>query len=414
VIDHCPDKLHTLCERLSGPSGPFLDDFARTLLANGYKPQVVARLLRDAAHCGKWAARCGIVIKDLNEGVVARFARHLCTCRCLGTEHRGYSRTPARVRIFLQYLRRASVLTAPAPELKRFPVLVEKYCDWMRQQRGLTEATLARHVPLIAALLDAIGEDPKRYDARGLRVFVLTRVKDRERHSGANVTTVVRSFLRYLVAHGQCAADLIGAVPTVPSWRLARLPLYLSVDAVERIIEACRSSTPSRLRDRAMLLLLARLGLRAGDVVRLRLGDIDWKKSRLRVVGKGRRETWLPLPQDAGDAILEYLKHGRPTAGDDHVFLTAQAPTGPLRSNSLSCRVAAAIGRAGVETPSHGAHLLRHSLATRMLREGVTLDVIGAVLRHRDVETTALYSKVDVDLLRQVAQPWPGAEVSLC
>ena len=163
-----------------------------------------------------------------------------------------------------------------------------------------------------------------------------------------------------------------------------------------------------------MLLLLARLGLRAGDVVGLRLADIDWKRARLRLVGKGRRETCLPLPPDVGDAILAYLKNVRPAVEDDHVFLSRQAPVGPLRSNALSGRVALAMRRAGVQAPSHGAHLLRHSLASRMLREGATLDLIGAVLRHRSVESTALYSKVDVDLLRQVAQPWPDAEVSPC
>jgi site-specific recombinase XerD len=192
------------------------------------------------------------------------------------------------------------------------------------------------------------------------------------------------------------------------------LPIYLPADAIERIIESCDRSTPSGLRDRAVLLLFARLGLRAGDVANLRLGDIDWKTGRFRVIGKGRREAWLPLPQDAGDAVHAYLQRARPAASDDHVFLKVQAPIAACSASSLSYRVAEAIRRAGVDAPAHGAHLLRHSLATRMLREGATLDSIGVLLRHQDVETTALYSKVDVELLRQVAQPWPVAEVSPC
>jgi integrase len=142
-----------------------------------------------------------------------------------------------------------------------------------------------------------------------VRAFVLARVEKRERHSGAKVTAIVRSFLRYLAVNGRCSPDLIGAVPTVASWRLSKLPIYLPADAIERIIESCDRSTPSGLRDRAVLLLFARLGLRAGDVANLRLGDIDWKTGRFRVIGKGRREAWLPLPQDAG--LGERLKSGQ-------------------------------------------------------------------------------------------------------
>ncbi len=169
-------------------------------------------------------------------------------------------------------------------------------------------------------------------------------------------------------------------------------------------------------RDRAMVLLLARLGLRASDVVGLRLGDIEWERGRLRVVGKGRRETRLPLPQDVGDAVHDYLRAERPATATDYVFLTTRAPVGPIRTGGLQSVVCRLIERAGVQTSSRGAHVLRHSLATRMLREGATLDTIGAVLRHRDVNTTAIYAKVDVGLLRQVAQPWPSpcAEVSPC
>jgi integrase len=197
-------------------------------------------------------------------------------------------------------------------------------------------------------------------------------------------------------------------------WRLAKLPRYLPADDVERIIAACDRSSPMARRDRAMLLLLARLGLRAGDVVGLRLGDIEWGQGRLRVVGKGRRETRLPLPQDVGDAILGYLEIERPVSATDHVFLTARTPIRPIGSSGLRDAVARAIERAGVEAPCRGAHVLRHSLATRLLREGATLGAIGALLRHRDVSTTALYAKVDIGLLGQIARPWPRAEVSSC
>ena len=232
--------------------------------------------------------------------------------------------------------------------------------------------------------------------------------------SAGCVTTIVRCFLRWLVVHGRCAPDLVAAVPTLPTWRLATLPRYLADAEVERIIEACDRPSAVPQRDRAMLLLLARLGLRAGDVVALRLGDIEWERGRLRVIGKGRRETRLPLPQDAGDAILRYLEAERPAAPTDHVFLTARPPIHPIGTSGVRDVVGRAIGRAGVQAPSRGTHILRHSLATRLLRDGATLDAIGAVLRHRDVNTTALYAKVDVGRLRQIAQPWPAAERPTC
>jgi site-specific recombinase XerD len=318
---------------------------------------------------------------------------------------------PFRVHAFLRYLREEGVVTTSAPAATR-PQLVCEYAAWMRDRRGLAETTIAHSLPVAEALLGTVSDEPGRLDAAGVRKFVLEYIRRHAPASAGCVTTTVRCFLRWLVAPDRCATDLAEAVPTVPTWRLARLPRYLPADDVERIIAACDRSSPVARRDRAMLLLLARLGLRAGDVVGLRLGDLEWEQGRLRVVGKGRRETRLPLPQDVGDAIRGYLEIERPAAATDHVFLTARTLIRPIGSSGLHDVVARAIERAGVESPSRGTHILRHSLATRLLREGATLDAIGALLRHRDVSTTALYAKVDIGLLRQLSQPWPRAEVS--
>jgi site-specific recombinase XerD len=218
--------------------------------------------------------------------------------------------------------------------------------------------------------------------------------------------------LRYLVTQGVCDAILIGAIPTVAEWRLATLPRYLPASDIERIIKGCDTSKPNGLRDRAILLLLTRLGLRAGDVADLHFSDINWQRATLRVLGKGRRESRLPLPQDVGDAILAYLERARPPLDVDHVFLRVIAPRGPLKRRSISNLVDRAIRRAGVTASSHGAHVLRHSAATDILRQGGSLDVIATILRHRSVETTAHYAKVDVAMLKNVAQPWP--EVTSC
>ena len=406
-------RLSTFQRLRGGPAGPFLDGFAESLLAQGYALDTRGSYLHAAAHVVEWAARGRTAITALDEALLTRFMRHLPRCRCRGCTPGGRKGVRFRVHAFLRYLRGAGVVTTSAPEATR-PPLVTEYGTWMRDQRGLAATTRAHALPVVQSLLGTVGDDPTGLDAAGVRRFVLEHIRQHAPASAGCVTTIVRCFLRWLVAHGRCATDLHEAVPKMPTWLLATLPRYLPDADVERIIEACDRPSSVARRDRAMLLLLARLGLRAGDVVALRLGDIEWELGRLRVVGKGRRETRLPLPQDVGDAILGYLEAERPASTIDHVFLTARTPIRPIRSSGLRDVVGRAIERAGVQAPSRGTHLLRHSLATRLLREGATLDTIGAVLRHRDVNTTAIYAKVDVGLLGQVAQPWPDAEVSSC
>lgn len=413
MLDRCFKSPAAPRRLRAGPAGPFVDGFAKSMFALGYSLDTIRCYVWTAEHVGLWVARRGRAIADLDEDLLGRFVRHLPRCRCRGHRRGRHDHVSFRVHAFLRYLREASVVSTSAPATTR-PQLVVEYAAWMRDRRGLAATTIAHALPVAQALLGAVSDDPVRLDAACVRKFVLEYIQRHAPASAGGVTTIVRCFLRWLVMQGRCATDLTEAVPKVPTWRLARLPRYIPADDVERILTACDRPSSVARRDRAIMLLLARLGLRAGDVVGLRLGDIEWQQGRLRVVGKGRRETRLPLPQDVGDAILGYLEIERPAAATDHVFLTSRTPTRPIGSSGLRDVVGRAIERAGVETPSRGTHILRHSLATRLLREGATLDTIGALLRHRDVATTALYAKVDVRLLRQVAQPWPRAEVSPC
>lgn len=406
MIDRCYKHPFTLRRLAEGSAWPFLDGFAGELLAEGYTLDPCRRHVWTAVHLGEWCSRRGITLADLDEKALARF---VCWRR---GKRRGYDRTPFRAQRFLRYLREAGVASSRAPS-PLGSVMVVEFGAWMREQRGLAESTVAGTVEIAQAFLDALGEEPASWNAASVRNFVLGYVRQHAPSSAGLVTTNLRRFLRYLSARDRCSPDLIEAVPKVPTWRKARLPRYLIKEDVERIIEACDHDDGTPLRNRAMLLLLARLGLRSHEVVGLRLGDIDWREGRLRILGKGGREARLPLPQDAGDAILRYLKKERPAAATDYVFLTSRAPVGPLRTSGLRDAVGRAIVRSGIQTPLRGTHVLRHSLATRLLREGMALDTIGAVLRHRSVDTTAIYAKVDVNMLRQVAQPWP-AEVSPC
>jgi site-specific recombinase XerD len=279
----------------------------------------------------------------------------------------------------------------------------------MIQHRGIKDRTIERYERLIEKMLPKLGSSPTEYDAALVRRVLLEEVSQLTPAYAKTYVTALRGFLRFLAVHGRCRSHLDHAVPTVPEWRLSALPRYLEPDDIDRMIASCDSDKPFGVRDRAILLLLVRLGLRAGDIMAMRLGDLDWERGTVRVRGKGRKEVCLPLAQDAGEALIEYLDKARPTADTNRVFLCTNAPIRPFgNSSSVSGIVRLALKRAGIENaPSKGAHLLRHSAATSMLRSGASLDVIATVLRHQSTDTTAYYAKVDVEMLSMIAQPWP-------
>ena len=299
-------------------------------------------------------------------------------------------------------------------QLSDDPALLSAFGDWMRRERGACDATSSAYAPSIREFLGQFGEKPSRWDAHSLRSFVLQKSRVGGCAAAKRCTTALRAFVRFLIADGQCAVGLDAAIPTVAHWRLAALPRYVQPDDVERAIASCDQTSSLARRNRAILLLLARLGLRAGDIVDLRLSDIDWKDASIQVSGKSHRQTRLPLTQEVGQAIVTYLQHGRPRTTTEALFVRNRPPfRGFSSSTAVTKIVLQALNRAGVVRPRGSvAHLLRHSLATSMLREGATLQDIGALLRHRSMTTTQIYAKVDVMALRAIAQPWP--EVSPC
>jgi integrase len=388
--------------------GPYLDGFATALREIDYCRQIGAWCITYAVHLGLWAAAEDVHIGALDEGAVRAFLAHLPRCRCPG--HRAGLHAVARARtwVFVRYLRTAGVVPAAVPHAVT-PPLVTGFCEWMRRQRGSTDTTLRQYRRVAITLMGRLGDDPARYEAGALRAAVRAMTGGHGAATARFVAKVARVFLRYLAVDGRCRPGLDAAIVPVASWSLAALPRYVSAESVQRIIDTCDPGRSDGARDRAILLLLARLGLRGGDIVRMRLSDLDWTDARVRVAGKGRREVRLPLPQEVGDALLAYLRGRRFVVACDRVFLRSRAPWRPLATSScVSHIVKRAIVRAGVSAPTRGAHLLRHSAATAMLREGISLPSIGVVLRHRSVETTAHYAKVDVELLRSVAQPWLG------
>jgi integrase len=224
------------------------------------------------------------------------------------------------------------------------------------------------------------------------------------------MTAVLRGFLGFLLREGRIVNNLAAAVPTIAGWRLSELPRFLETAEVEKVLRACDRRTKTGKRDYAILLLLARLGLRAGEVASLIFDDIDWNSAHLCIRGKGARIDRLPLLQDVGKAIAEYLQKGRPHCSSKRVFIQSKAPYIGFGSppNAICGIVRRALSRAGLQPRHKGAHLLRHSLATRMLGQGASLAQIGQVLRHEQADTTEIYAKVNLNVLRALAQPWPG------
>jgi integrase/recombinase XerD len=396
-----------LQQAVTTEAGPYLEGFAQQLGSNGYAQSTIHSHLRAAVHLALWQTGRGLSLRQFNEEDLAAFRRHLGGCCCLGT-HGAYPHHGAGARRFLGYLHAQSILTPTRSPAGESPSLLEGFRRWMRCHRGVSETTLEAYGRIVTDLLCTLGEDPRQFNAHRLRAFVLNRAARHGRSKAKLLVTSMRMFLRYLIAEGWCPSALDGVIPTIADWRLDSLPRFLAASEVNRIIESCDPATSIGARDRAIVLLLARLGLRAGDIVNLRIGDIDWDQATLQVSGKSRTRVRLPLPQEVGDAILNALTYRRLDSPDDYLFVRAAAPLGPFSKACTVCDIVRrAIHRAGVSAPSQGAHLLRHSAATQWLRDGMELEGIGVILRHRSIDTSAHYAKVDVERLRQLPQPWP-------
>lgn len=394
----------------------YLPEFAVGLRAVGYSKPAYAGRLSQARHFAEWIFQTRIPAKEITDVTIEQFALHDCQCgirtkrgrRVTGTGTKDRRRGASR---FVNFLRERGVinLSAPADTLAIDPRL-DGLAEWLRRERGATEETIRRYQHEAGRWVGVLGKDPGHYNAAIIRSIVLDQRQERSRSSIRMTVTVLRAFLRFTVSQGLCAPFLLHAVPPAVRRKLSTVPRVIPAATIEDIIASSGTTTPVDIRDRAILLLLARMALRAGDVWQLRLSDIDWRASRLRLHGKSRRGTMLPLPQDAGDALLAYIEDARPVVSTDRVFLRTQAPFTPLRSSAeIAGIVARILKRGGFSYLPTGSHVFRHSLASAWLRDGADLDQIGIALRHASRDTTAIYAKVDILMLAAVAQSWPGA-----
>ena len=402
----------TLSNLRSGVAGSYLEDYTNWLDSKGYSVSTCYSYVYAAVRFLNWLRDNRFNVSEISKSVLSQYKTHLIDTSTASnrTEHRSNSYCGARR--FGAFL----IEKGQIRDIESCPSdhpLIAAFSAWMTQHRGVTESTLNGYRPVVSVLIQTIGDAAAGYTAKKLRDFVSDQSKDCGNSKAETIITSVRMFVRFLIATGRCSHQLRYAIPPLAKWRLSSLPGYLKENEIEQIIDYCDPSTHIGARDRAVILLLARLGLRASDVAGLRLGDIDWKQGKISVSGKTKRKVQLPLPQEVGDAILYYLKQARPRTDNDAVFIISTAPYTPILPRQISQTAQRSILRAGVDSPSYGAHIFRHSLATSMLRDGMSLQNIGSILRHSSIEMTTHYAKVDIESLRKVALPWLG-EVQSC
>jgi site-specific recombinase XerD len=391
-----------------GPLASYLDAYLKHIEHQGFLPSSVPMQMYGIARFSNWLQARQLGVQQVDEATIERFLK-----RDPGTVHSSES---APLRRLLGILREMGLAPVKPPEPRNCQQrFVDEYRRYLLQERGLAKTSLVNYVPFAEQLLsDRFGQsamDLAELTAQDVTKFLQDHARQLSPGRAKLLVSALRSFLRYLRHHGEISIDLAGCVPPVAAWSFSTVPKFLPAGTVQRVLDQCERDSPDGKRNYAVLLLLARLGLRACEIVALSLDDIDWDNGRITIRCKGGRWAQLPLPADVGEAIAIYLRAGRPRCVCRHVFLRHRAPLrGFGDSITVSTIVRRALIRAGIDSARKGAHLFRHTLATDLLREGASLDEIGELLRHRSPNTTAVYAKVDLTALRTLALPWPGGE----
>jgi len=390
--------------RVSGPLAGFADAFRVDLLEQGYSLWGAQEQLYLLAHVSRWMASEGLEVAALTLG---RLELYFVWRRRQGYCH---SLSPLSLRRLLGYLDGLGVLPVGDVVLSPVDRLLGEFRDFLIRERGMKASSAAQYEPTARLFLsersEPLEEDLARVSAAEVSTFVLRESRRRSRRSTETVIYALRALLRFLHVNGLIAEPLAEAVPSVAR-RREDLPRALPAGQVKLLLDGCDRAAPTGRRDYAIVLMLARLGLRRCEVAALSLDDVDWRAGEIVVHGKGSRLDRLPLPCDVGEAIVDYLREGRPRVTDRALFITAHAPLRGITSPCVTDVVRYACMRAGIAPV--GAHRLRHSVATELLRRGAGLVEIGQVLRHQDQTTTAVYAKVDRAALSPLALPWPGS-----
>lgn len=399
-------------ERLKGgPLGPYVLPYAEQLSTEGYARHTACMQLRLISDFSRWLGARGIVANR----VVARHTVDYLRYRKRCGRFRPREGNAAALARLLNLLRERGVIAreSKGPAMTPSECLVMEFDLYLEHERALAPATRINYMPFVRQFLIAqFGKGLPQMSSLcvpDITEFVRCQAPRLNGKRVLLMTTALRSFLRFACQRGDITLDLAACVPAVASWSLSTLPRAIPSAHVTQVLKHCNRKTAVGRRDYAILLLLARLGLRGGEVAGLNLEEIDWENGFFSVPGKGGGSSQLPLPADVGKAVTAYLKNGRPKLSSSRrVFLRARAPAVGIKNTGVCCIVQRALARAGIDSPRKGAHQFRHALATEMLKRGASLREIGELLRHKSPETTTIYAKVDLVSLRALARPWPG------
>jgi site-specific recombinase XerD len=396
-----------LLQRLSvGPLAPHLGVYLARIEKDGFSPSSVPCQTYAIARFSRWLDQQRIQLKDIDECILQRFLQ-----RDAGIVHRP---EPETIHRLLLILRESGVVAArPPDQFNAIQQCAQEYKTYLLKQRGISQSSLPNYVSYAEQFLtDRFVDGRPRFEeltTQDATEFVRVHTPVLSRSRAKLLVTALRSFFRYLLHQGRISVDLSRCVLPVTVWSMSTLPKFLPRETVQRLLSYQDQTTPLSRRNYAILLLLARLGLRAGEVVKLHLEDIDWEHGVIKLCRKAGRWTLLPLPVDVGAVIARYLREDRPQCSSRRVFVRHNAPLrGFADTVTVSSIVRRALIGAGIDSPRTGAHLLRHTLAVDLLRTGASLAEIGEVLGHRSPNTTAIYAKVDLAALRTIAVPWPG------
>ena len=406
------EYLHTsrLFRRLkNGPHGQLVELYATLLVNDERASHGTWRCLNLVGGLLSWIERRGLRPTDLKEQVTERYLKYRAGKQSLQPGDR------AALKRLLSALREVGMIApAPLPPITPEDQIFEGFSDYLRQERGLAPRSIISHLPVVRRFLREVcpagaGDLTNISQERVIR-YIERHARDGSAGSGKRMCWSLRAFLRYLHHKGLTPLALADCIPSIRRWKLASLPTYLSAAQVEKVLGGCDRATAMGRRDYAILMMLAKLGLRAGEVASLTLDDIDWRSGEMLIRAKGRQRARMPMPRDVGAAVVAYLRDRRPTTSCRRLFLRTLAPHVGFASGCAITMIAkAALERVGIRGYAHhGAHIFRHSLATELLRSGATLSEIGQLLRHESHDTTRIYAKVDVQRLRTLSLPWPG------
>ena len=392
-----------------GPDGQLVEVYAARLAKDGLARHGTWRCLNLVGDLLGWMTSSRLKLTDLDERIVERYLRHRAVKQPIQPGDW------AALKRLLSVLRDAgTIASATLPPIDPQDQIFEAFGDYLRRERGLAPKSILRHLPVIRRFLHEVcpaGEgDLSKISQEDVARYVERHARDWSPNSGKAMCWSLRAFFRYLHHKGLNRLALAGCVPSIRRWKLSSLPTYLSAAQVQKVLDCCDRATAMGRRDYAILMMLAKLGMRAAEVATLMVDDIDWRSGEMLVRAKGRQRATMPIPPDVGAAVVAYLRDGRPKSSCRRLFLRTPAPNVGFASGSAISMIAkSALERAGIRGYAHqGAHIFRHSLATELLRSGATLSEIGQLLRHESHDTTRIYAKVDVEALRTLSLPWPG------